>query len=199
MFQVSGFMIQFNLLPPQEKKELEIAEISGWIVSFGAWLLVVLIIFALFCLSIYFYLSILLKAQNRLIETEKSRLETQQLSQFEEEIQVANQNIDQIYNLQKNFEFLTPTLEKLAKAAPPGIYLTAFSYKSGTHQIDLSGRADKRDQFLLFQKALEESAWADELNSPISNLVKQTDIDFHLTFKVRGNSNSFSIPKLPVP
>lgn len=177
-------MIRLNLLPSQEKKDLETAEINRWSAFFSSWLLILLIIFILLCLSAYFYLFILVKAQNGLIEDEERHIKTQELEQLEKQIGRANQKISQVYNLSKDLKRLMPTLEEFTGLAPQGIYLTNFSYQKDLQRVNLNGHAQNRNQLLVFQKKLEENSQFTDIDSPISNLLKQEDIDFNLTFKI---------------
>jgi Tfp pilus assembly protein PilN len=178
-------MLKLNLLPPQEKQELERSEIAHWFISFWVMILVGLIIFSLLLLGTYWYLVILLKAQNELIAIEQSNVAMiKQISQMETKIEQINQNISQIYLLQKDFIPLTPILEEIAKIVPQGIYLNNFSYQASTHQVNLNGHAGQREQLLLFQKALEENPCLIELEAPLSNLLKQKDIDFSFSFTI---------------
>ncbi|OGZ32299.1 MAG: hypothetical protein A3I88_03775 [Candidatus Portnoybacteria bacterium RIFCSPLOWO2_12_FULL_39_9] len=188
-------MIQLNLLPPKEKKEFESTETRRWFFLFGNRLFFFLIIFILLCLSAYFYLSIILKSQEKLIEIEENHFKTSQLSQLEREIEQTNQKLQEIYNLQKDLKPMTPVLEKLTDLRPEGVYLIGLSYQKDDGQISLNGRADSREQFLVFQKNLGEEPRFIDLNSPISNLLKQRDINFNLTFKVKDNDNTML--KLP--
>lgn len=188
-------MIQFNLLPPQEKKALESDDRRRWFFLFSGWFFFFLIIFILLCLSAYFYLSILLKSQEKSIEVEENHFKTSQLSRFEGEIEQTNQKLQQIYALQRDLKRLTPVLENLANLIPDGVYLTGLSYQKNDSQITLIGQADTREQFLVFQKNLGESPRFSDLSSPISNLLRQRDINFNLTFKVKDNNKTR--PKLP--
>ena len=177
-------MLKLNLLPSQEKKELKTAEMNQWFILFGGWLFFFLIIFILLCLSVYFYLSILVRAQNDLMEAQERHNKTQELAQFEKQIQEANQSVSQVYGLQKGLKSLTPVLEELVGLAPEGVSLTDFSYEKSFSRIELNGRALLREQFLIFQKKIEESPDFTDIDSPISNLLKQKDVDFVLSFKI---------------
>lgn len=178
-------MLRLNLLPPQEKKELELAEIGHWFISFFGLILVILMIFSLLLFSTYAYLSILVKAQNELIAIEQSNVEiVGQVKQIEEKIKQTNQNLSQIYHLQKDFVCWSPILEELARTVPQGIYLTNFSYQALTNQVNLNGRAETREQLLIFQQTLKENPQFIELEAPLSNLLKQRDIDFSFSFKL---------------
>lgn len=176
-------MLKLNLLPPSEKKELELLKLNRLLVSLAIWLLVFVIIFTLFLASTFFCLSILLREQKHLIEVRQSDPKMQSLLEIEEKVKQTNQTIKQVYLTQKDLIFWTPLLEEISKIIPSGIYLTNFSYQAINNQITLSGWADYRENLLGLQKSLEESSLFEEVKAPLANLVKQKDINFSFTFK----------------
>ena len=118
------------------------------------------------------------------MEAQERHNKTQESAQFEKQIQEANQSVSQVYGLQKGLKSLTPVLEELVGLAPEGVSLTDFSYEKSFSRIELNGRALLREQFLIFQKKIEESPDFTDIDSPISNLLKQKDVDFVLSFKI---------------
>lgn len=175
-------MINLNLLPPQQKKEIELANFNRLIVSLGAWLLSILVIFSLLLASAYFCLYIFLKAQNSLIEEKQHDKENQHLTEIEKSIQQANQQIEKVSAKGKDLIIWTPLLEELSKIVPSGIYLKNFSSQTGTYRITISGWANTRDTLLAFEKALKESPCFADIQSPLANLIKQEDISFSFSF-----------------
>ncbi len=178
-------MLELNLLPPQEKKEAELANLTRLVTSLSIWFLAFLIIFTLLLASTFFYLSILLRAQNRLIEIRQSDPKAQRLVEIEKKIKQANSRLSQIHLKQKDLILWVPLLEEMAELTPGRIYLTSFSYQLAENQIYLSGWANTRDNLLTFQDSLEESPFFVEVEAPLSNLLKKSDIDFNFTLHLK--------------
>lgn len=176
-------MFKLNLLPSQDKKDLELASLSRLIASLAIWFLIFLIIFTLLLISTYFSLSILLEEQKKLIEIRQSDPKTQGVLEIEGKIKQANQIVKQVYLKQEEMILWTPLLEKMTRIVPSGIYLTNFSYKAVDNQITLNGWADWRENLLYFQESLEENSFFKEVEAPLSNLIKQRNIDFSFTLK----------------
>ena len=176
-------MLKLNLLPSQDKKDLELAELSRLIASLAVWFLIFLIIFTLLLVSTYFSLSILLEEQKKLIEIRQRDPKTQDMLEIEEKIKQTNQTVKQVYLKQEEMILWTPLLEKMTKIVPSGIYLTNFSYQATDNQITLNGWANWRENLLHFQESLEENSLFKEVEAPLSNLTKQRDIDFSFTLK----------------
>jgi type IV pilus assembly protein PilN len=176
-------MLKLNLLPPEEKKELELVNLSRLILSLAGWLSFFLIVFTLLLVSTFFCLSILLQAQDRLIEIRQSDSKMQNLLEIEEKIKQANQRINRVFLKQKESILWTPLLEEIAQIVPQGVYLTSFSYQATNNQINLNGWAQQRENLLLFQKTLEENPTFTDVKAPLANFIKQRDINFSFTFK----------------
>lgn len=144
---------------------------------------VFLLVFILLLISTYYCLFILLKEQKRLIEINENDIKIQQLVKIEEKIENVNQQLAKINLKQNELVVWTPILEELAKITPSGVYLLNFSYRLSVNKINLSGWAENRDKLIRFKDLLEESSLFINLESPLSNLIKQNDINFNFTFE----------------
>ncbi len=171
-------MLKINLLPPQEKKELEIANFNRLLFSLFAWILLSLVIFSLLLTSSYFYLSILLEEQGKLIEVRQQDRKIQRLAELEQGIEQTNQRLDKIVNLQGKLTLWSPILEQIAQITPSEVYLTNFVYQPSVNEINVNGWASARASLLLFQKNLEQSDSFASIDAPLANLIKQSNINF---------------------
>jgi len=177
-------MLKLNLLPPEEKKRLELDRLGRLLASFSVHLAIGLAIFVLILVNAYFCIRILIKAQNDLVEVRQNDEKAQHQVKVESEIKQANQQARQIYIKQAGLTILTPILEEVSKIVPSGIYLTGLSYQAAENQINLSGRANNRDRLLAFEDSLKKSPHFREIEAPLSNLIKQTDINFSFTINL---------------
>jgi len=173
--------MRINLLPPQEKKKIALANFNHLLACLVFYLVIISAIFIILLLSVYFFLSIILNAQTDLIKFRQGGQKIQYLMTIEEKIKQADQQLEQIYDKQKKFIFWTPLFEEFSRIVPSGIYLNNFSYRLSDNRIILSGRANKREQLLDLQKRLEESSSFNKVEAPLSNLIKQTGINFSFT------------------
>ena len=176
-------MFKVNLLPPREKKGLELAKLSRLLAFFTVRLVIILVIFILVLISTYFCLRIFISTQNDLIKARQSDERVQYQIEVEEKIQQLNQDARKIYLKQDGLVLWIPILEELSKITPSGIYLINFSYLAFTDQINLSGWANNRDKLLVFENSLKKSSYFEEIEAPLTNLIKQTDINFSFTLK----------------
>lgn len=179
-------MIRLNLLPPKEKKELKWADLNQLVIILSVWLLFFLLLSSLFLIGSYSYLSNLLKKQGVLIEIRQDDPKIQHLLELENKVQQANRKIERIYLKQKELILWVPLLEEISELIPGKLYLKTFIYQPNTNQISLSGQANTRDDLIRFENSLKQSPYFTEIKSPLSNLLKQTNIDFSFTLKPVG-------------
>jgi len=125
-----------------------------------------------------------IESQKTLIDLESRNINIPQVKELEKNITEANQKISNLNSFYQNQIDLTEVLEKISFLLPLNVYLTDFSYQKEKKLITLEGFAKTREDFLEFKKSLEVEKGFSNLNSPISNLVKPTDIDFYITFNL---------------
>lgn len=176
-------MFKINLLPPYQKKELEINNLNHLLIFLFSWLTVFLMILLILLLSAFFSLSILLENQHELIDVRKSDAQTRRLAEIESRISQVNQRLSQVNLKQKDLILWTPLLEELSRIDLSGVYLNSFSYQTGNDQIQAAGWASVRSQLLSFENFLKNSRYFTEVQAPLTNLIKQEDINFSFTFK----------------
>lgn len=176
-------MINLNLLPPEEKRESELIKAGFNLRGFIFCFFVSFLIFVIFLTNTLLCLSILLKAQDELVEIRQNDKKTQYLLEMENKIKEINLGMERIIQKQKELFLWTPLLEEMTKIVPQGVVLTGISYSPSNKRISLNGLADNRENVLLFQKALEKSKSCADIEAPLSNLLKQKEINFTFTFK----------------
>jgi len=121
-------MLDFNLLPPQGKKELEVEELSFSANRFLRNLFLVLIIFLALLFTIYFYLDIVSKAQKDLIAKRQESPLFKEFQVLEQTTSQTNLTINKIYGIQKESIYFSPLIEEIARiiSAISGVYLNSI-------------------------------------------------------------------------
>ena len=72
-----------------------------------------------------------------------------------------------------------------------GITISRFSAPSITEKMSLAGTAQDRDTINQFKKSMQESAMFTEIDLPITNLDKRTDIPFSISFIIKDPSTVY--------
>lgn len=171
-----------NLLPQQEKNKL-LQQKKVKVVLILAILLFITSVFTgvlLFAVKIYGLGE--LQAQKFLITKESQSSENPQAKELEENVSRANAAFAKLNNFYQRQSDIAGFLEKISNLLPPDVYLTNFSYQKDKSQVILRGESKTRDLLLQFKKSLEGEEKIKDLYSPISNLIKNTDIEFYFSF-----------------
>lgn len=172
----------FNLLP-KIKKDIIHREYRIRLAVVGLWLLFAVFVFS----SILFFPSLLLSsekeraAQERYVALSKS-LEQSGRTDMDVALNEAKSRLALLRGEAPKM-FLYELLMLIVSAKTDRISLTNFSFikaADGRHEIAISGTGENRTALLSFIKALERTELFEKVDAPISNFVKDTDINFEI-------------------
>ena len=174
-----------NLLPPQEKKEIESEGKFRLVSILGTISFIFILFISLIFLAINSYLRGELNAKIIILEAEKGRIETPEIQEFQRKISFLNQEVDKldIFFLQR--VELTKILDKISHLIPPNIYLTNLSWQKETLEVNLLGFSLAREDLLKLKENLEKEESLIDVNFPPINWVKPREIDFQVSFKIK--------------
>lgn len=173
-----------NLLPKNKKQELSLRKLNRQIIILGCFA-VSAIIGILICLNLIYlslYISQQQTSQNNALFNQAQELETQVEDLNQELTGFINQRLAFINKINQEKIYWAQILEKLSRIIPKNIKLTSLETSD---KIQIAGTAKTRDDVLLLQKALEQEKQFIELESPLSNFVKQSNVDFYFAFKIK--------------
>ncbi len=176
-----------NLLPPQQKEELQQEENWKLVLILGVVILAFLISFVFILFSIKIFLSSQLEVQKIFLNQQKSQ--DPQLQKLEEEIINSNKIFSALNSFYQKEINLPEILEKIEKTLPATTTLTSFNFdhfsKEGyVAQISLSGYSPTREVLLEFKKNLENQKSFKEIYFQPEDWVTPTDINFSVNFKI---------------
>lgn len=178
-------MLTTNLLPPQEKKAIWLEETRRLILFFLGLAAAGLLMLSALLLPSYLPLVI----QRRGLE-ESLFLEEQAARRFQvRETLVGLEEILDKTNVIKS-QATAPSrasdlLEQFLASAGPNITIAFFGVKSGG-EVVLNGQAAGRRDLLQFEKTLRESSWFEDISSPLSNIIRETDINFSIRGRLKS-------------
>lgn len=175
-----------NLLPYDEKKKVNQDRLLhlGTIILFS----VSIVLFFGVVLMFPAYFNLLGQKNNLEREEEimRKNAPVETLNKVNAEIKKNGRRIKIILTSQKG-ESISSTYGKILGARTTGIILSKLSLdkdESGEARILLSGKAVSRESLLGFTKNLEELKIFKKIGSPISNILKKTDVDFSLNLEL---------------
>lgn len=164
--------IVLNLLPPEKKDSLR----QGYIAAYARALLVLLFIVAVaLSVTLASYRIMLkgtldgLKQQNQDLMSEDDAPEA--------EILAIDGFLTRVEGLQDDFIPWSGVLEEISKIVPDGVILSSVQVNDDG-KVFIRGNAATRDDVLAFQASLEALPFFTEINAPLSNILKKTDVGF---------------------
>jgi hypothetical protein len=169
-----------NLLPPEQIKELKEEENFKIILNICLLILFFFISLFLILFSIKFYLFGNLQSQKIILEKTIINLEK------EKEIKELNGILSKIENFNQKKILLFPQVEKIFEKIPPSIHLKDLEVKldkKGEISFWISGFSETRESLLVLIKILKENY--QEVSFSPEILLKETEIDFSLSFKIK--------------
>lgn len=177
------FDVKVNLIPPWRKKE--IAKIRQLKLVFRIELAIFLVM--LIFLAILFSFSYVLKLDLKAIFVNPSLAQNRQqydkIVKYNEDFGRLNLQIEEITNMKNDQLYWSKLFSSLSEKAAPGIEITSLSTKD--YDILLGGRADIRDNLIVYKEKLEQEECFLEVNLPLSDLVLPKDVDFQISFKIK--------------
>ncbi len=186
-YRYSRAMIKLNLLPLQEKEALALEKTQRWIIFYGSAITGIFLIFVALLIIIWAFIAIQLKSAVNNLESVQSSFKGQDLKTQQAAVADLNKYLEKIASIQKNQKSYSVLLISLSNLVPSGIRLNTLAIDR-SDEISLNGYAQRRELILAFKDSLEKSNLFTDIENPLSNLIKQTDINFYFKFKLLPNA-----------
>lgn len=178
-----------NLLPPKEKKALNLEITQRKISLVLAFASISLLVLILMPLVIERFINQEVSKFDISINVKNDELRTKQFQGFKEVVNKTNKDLALITSVWQEQFFLTPVFEKIANLIPLNIYFTSFSFGEAEGElgfkISIRGVAQKRDDLFQFKKALEEDSQFENIYFAPYSWIKPVETDFSLTLTLR--------------
>jgi len=174
-----------NLIPNEEKKKMIMGFYYKLIVLFLLMASAFVLIVFVSILPSYF-----LSLAKRNIVNEKLQIQKQELVPLPDQQTLAiikdlNNKLNLVENAEaKKFLISQKVINAIIAPKMPNIKITNIYYENDQlkgRRISIEGQAPSREVLLLFRQALEESSSFKQVDLPISNFVKGSDIQFYLS------------------
>ncbi len=177
-------MLTTNLLPLKQKKDLRLEEIRRLLHFFTAALFGVLVLAIFFLVPSFVELLFEKRELTRLTLLELEANRRLKIEDILGEIKNLQTSIETVRSRILKPAIATETLELLNRHAARGLTLISVSVKKDGNFF-LTGIAPTRSLLLDFEKSLRDSGRFQEISSPLSNIVKETNINFTLQGKLK--------------
>lgn len=178
-------MLNLNLLSPSERANIAYEFRARAVMSVGAVLSLVCAVAIILLLPTLF-----------LVEFQKSEavravaLETASQAKLKLDVDVAALDASErlaraVVRHETDQKTLTPLFEAVIRGTPPAIRLDSIQFRAGSREFALKGFAPTRSSLLEFLSALDRDPLIAKTSSPVSNLIKETEVEFSFTATAR--------------
>lgn len=187
-----------TLLTARYEKNIRKEKISRLLFGFLI-ILNMAILFGLAFMTPTYFLLILSKDDIlRRLEAAKEGFEKKSFKNADDEIKSVNLLISDYENDQKRRKELAPILIKISSISSPEIRISHLNFRKvneGVFSFLIQGNASRREPFLDYLSALRSLPEVDAVASPISNLLKDRDLDFSLEVKFKKEIYDYAVEK----
>jgi hypothetical protein len=172
-----------NLLPPYQREIIRgeimtrLLFVALGIMSFLA------LIFLILMYNALLYVNLQTPAVVGRVAAEQGTQKSNLVELVEKDINELNGALLSIDKIRKKESFNFPyILRVIGAAVPEGAKMTNITYREGS--IVISGHADQRSEVLKLKENLEKEKVFKNINSPLSNIIKEQDINFNFSFSL---------------
>lgn len=173
-------MLVINLLPEQEQRAFERGRLEQTLRRFGLGSLLVILMFA----ASLFFLQMILNTRLADMEERLQQLfineRVKGVLEADQAVTDFNALLKEAAALEANRVFWSKTLVVIAAAAGEGIQLERLE-TTADRLVLISGQAATRAALLAYGEALRAAPTVKQVDSPLSNLVKERDAAFKFT------------------
>jgi len=173
-----------NLLAKEDQKEIRLEKATAAILNFFIWVVMSLIILAVFLIAGRVYLTSELSRTETRIELQKQVVSQEENLQLKKTLDELNTHLLNLVNLDEHQGQWSEVLISFARLLPNDVAIDSFTGERQTGRIRVSGFAKTRESVLRLRQNLLASGVFVDVNFPLSNLVKPADLSFNYTFFV---------------
>jgi len=178
-----------NLLPPEYRKIIEREFFRRYLVVFGLFFIL------LACAEIIFALVLFSRLDTSLLEYGEELSITRKMSDTKK-LETLEIKVDELDNLLSNYretsgkmELFSVAITEILEASGSSVEINEFTFgKSGDiSKAVIMGNAATRDSLLSFIARLKNKRSFEKVESPVSNLLKNADVNFSISMDLVKN------------
>jgi Tfp pilus assembly protein PilN len=177
-----------NLLPRIKQQELRYEELFHSVLTAAIFGFVSLVLVVLLKVGLGVYLQQQQTAVAAQIEQTKSLSNKEENAKLKSTIDNINLQLKDYQDLSNASPLWSNALRFFAADVPDQVKITTFVADSAKKQVDIGGFAPTREQVIaLYNKINEDKEHFRDIDYPLENVARATDVDFHFTFFVQDS------------
>lgn len=177
--------MSLNLLPPQEVKTVKYFFWRRYVIVSTILIIIAEIILIIVLAVMQLFLSREYNEKKKSIENQNKSNETEEIKKAEQKINEFNSYLTRLQEIQKNNINRTEILDLITEQQTTEIKLVSIIFAEDNKKISLKGTAPTREAFMQFKDQLEKTKSFSDFNSPLSNIINATNINFSLSFLIK--------------
>lgn len=181
---VRNSLLNINLLPSGEQKALAREELRRIIQFFGLSISGIFFVGILLLFPSYFPLFFEERGLEQSVKIERDASEQLHVDETLKKVRFVKDALDSFSSSLARQKKTSEALVPFFSSRGSGISFTILTIKKEGNVV-LSGRAEKRSDLLAFEKMLRESERFQEITFPLSNIVREIDIQFTMQGKLK--------------
>jgi Tfp pilus assembly protein PilN len=162
-------MIRLNLLSGKEKEQIK-KDILAVEVTNG-----IILVFSIIALT-----AMVLGVSQKYLEYKVDSITKYASSAEETKIAEINKKMGQLAELQKDYTKWSIFFKNIIELVPNTIKLNSLQLDKDSQKITMVGFAQSRDDYLKLEENLKQSELISEVKAPVSNLLRQNNLDFSI-------------------
>ncbi|OHA13875.1 MAG: hypothetical protein A2909_00985 [Candidatus Tagabacteria bacterium RIFCSPLOWO2_01_FULL_39_11] len=175
-----------NLLPTEDQIDFRKSYRKKIILIIGIFIIFTEIVFLILLLPSYIFLSSKKEAFNRELAIANQAPLFKRAEEIKSEMRDLNRKISLFSEQRNSVKDISVMLKDLIAAKPDGVSINFLDYKKSDRKDDkgailVRGESGSRNIFLDFLEELKKKDYIMDLDSPVSNLLKEYNIKFFFT------------------
>lgn len=177
-------MLTTNLLPLAEKNEIWYEETRRIVRFFSVGISLICVLAVILLFPAYFFLSLEERELERSLAIEEDASRTFNIEAELQKIRIVENHIRLIRDFASAPATASVLFEKFFASSGSGITLSSLTIKK-QGDVAITGNSVTRRDLLRFEKTLRDANMFQEISFPLSNIIRETNINFTLQGKLK--------------
>lgn len=176
-----------NLLPKPDQSDVRMEKITSRLLNLLVWVALSLAVLVVLLLGTRIYLASELGRVKDRIVLQQQAVSKEENLEIKRELEEFNTHLANLAAFEENQGFWSEIMINFARLLPSDLVIDTLSADRKTGQISITGFSSSRDSVLMLRENLLTSDYFENVNFPLSNLTRPTDVNFRYTFFVNND------------
>ncbi len=175
--------IKINLIPLAKKEAIAKNKKLKLVIKLEIIISLALIAFFIVLMSFQYISNLNLNVYLSGQKKNKNLTQYNKINQYDINFKQANLKIKNVIAIEKQQLYWSKMFTQLSAIIFPGITIDDLSTEN--FKVTIQGKADTRDELIVFKNKLDKNNCFSDVNLPLSNLVNRSNINFKISFQTK--------------